>query len=156
MRYVQALFDLNLHVFFVTKCCYLLECNNFSFLWLICKENLSADSPVSANKPEVRRRARRTASVSTHDRSDEEDAETEAGQSEMTNDPNALKRMRRYVVANGIQSLDVFIYFLFLWCKTQDVLKQRIRKAVKEKEARTVGRSWISGWFFERRELNTV
>lgn len=68
---------------------------------------------MSANKPEVRRRARRTASVSTHDRSDEEDAETEAGQSEMTNDPNALKRMRRYVVANGIQSLDVFIYFLF-------------------------------------------
>ncbi|CAH8334913.1 unnamed protein product [Eruca vesicaria subsp. sativa] len=60
----------------------------------IC-ENLSADSPVSANKPEVRRRARRVVSVSSHDRSDEEDAETEAGQSEMTNDPNALKRMRR-------------------------------------------------------------
>ncbi|KAG7579796.1 Basic-leucine zipper domain [Arabidopsis thaliana x Arabidopsis arenosa] len=35
-------------------------------------ENLSADSPVSANKPE-----------------------TEAGQSEMTNDPNDLKRIRR-------------------------------------------------------------
>ncbi|XP_013598287.1 PREDICTED: basic leucine zipper 9 [Brassica oleracea var. oleracea] len=60
----------------------------------IC-ENLSADSPVSANKPEVRRRARRTASVSSHGHSDEEDAETEAGQSEMTNDPNHLKRMRR-------------------------------------------------------------
>ncbi|CAH8320326.1 unnamed protein product [Eruca vesicaria subsp. sativa] len=60
----------------------------------IC-ENLSADSPVSANKPEVRRRARRVVSVYSHDRSDEEDAETEAGQSEMTNDPNALKRMRR-------------------------------------------------------------
>ncbi|KAL0890633.1 hypothetical protein Bca101_014616 [Brassica carinata] len=60
----------------------------------IC-ENLSADSPVSANKPEVRRGARRTASVSSHGHSDEEDAETEAGQSEITNDPNALKRIRR-------------------------------------------------------------
>ncbi|KAG5394375.1 hypothetical protein IGI04_024338 [Brassica rapa subsp. trilocularis] len=60
----------------------------------IC-ENLSADSPVSANKPEVRRRAQRTTSVSSHGHSDEEDAETEAGQSEMTNDPNHLKRMRR-------------------------------------------------------------
>uniref|UniRef100_M4CZZ6 BZIP domain-containing protein n=1 Tax=Brassica campestris TaxID=3711 RepID=M4CZZ6_BRACM len=60
----------------------------------ICK-NLSADSPVSANKPEVRRRAQRTTSVSSHGHSDEEDAETEAGQSEMTNDPNHLKRMRR-------------------------------------------------------------
>ncbi|KAG2240242.1 hypothetical protein Bca52824_091003 [Brassica carinata] len=66
----------------------------------IC-ENLSADSPVSANKPEVRRGARRTASVSSHGHSDEEDAETEAGQSEITNDPNALKRIRRHVVAYG-------------------------------------------------------
>ncbi|KAF8099932.1 hypothetical protein N665_0235s0030 [Sinapis alba] len=60
----------------------------------IC-ENLSADSPVSANKPEVRRRTWRTVSVSSHGHSDEEDAETEAGQSEITNDPNALKRIRR-------------------------------------------------------------
>ncbi|CAA7023278.1 unnamed protein product [Microthlaspi erraticum] len=56
----------------------------------IC-ENLSADSPVSANKPEERGGARR----SSHDHSDEEDAETEAGQSEMNNDPNDLKRIRR-------------------------------------------------------------
>lgn len=68
---------------------------------LICKENLSADSPVSANKPEVRRRTWRTVSVSSHGHSDEEDAETEAGQSEITNDPNALKRIRRYVAAYG-------------------------------------------------------
>lgn len=67
---------------------------------LICKENLSADSPVSANKPEVRRGAR-TVSVSSHGHSDEEDAETEAGQSETTNDPNALKRIRRCVAAYG-------------------------------------------------------
>ncbi|KAG7551820.1 Basic-leucine zipper domain [Arabidopsis thaliana x Arabidopsis arenosa] len=60
----------------------------------IC-ENLSADSPVSANKPEVREGVRRTASGSSHVNSDEEDAETEAGQSEMTNDPNDLKRIRR-------------------------------------------------------------
>ncbi|CAH2044375.1 unnamed protein product [Thlaspi arvense] len=60
----------------------------------IC-ENLSADSPVSANKPEARGGARRTASGFSHDHSDEEDAETEAGQSEMTNDPNDLKRIRR-------------------------------------------------------------
>ncbi|XP_010454805.1 PREDICTED: basic leucine zipper 9 [Camelina sativa] len=58
-------------------------------------ENLSADSPVSANKPEARGGARRTTSASSHDHSDEEDAETEAGQSEMTNDPNDLKRIRR-------------------------------------------------------------
>lgn len=64
---------------------------------LICKENLSADSPVSANKPEVREGVRRTVSGSSHVNSDEEDAETEAGQSEMTNDPNDLKRIRRYV-----------------------------------------------------------
>ncbi|XP_010432831.1 PREDICTED: basic leucine zipper 9 [Camelina sativa] len=60
----------------------------------IC-ENLSADSPVSANKPEARGGARRTTSASSHDHSDEEDAETEAGQSEMTNVPNDLKRIRR-------------------------------------------------------------
>ncbi|KAJ0248606.1 Basic leucine zipper 9 [Hirschfeldia incana] len=60
----------------------------------IC-ENLSADSPVSANKPEVRRRARRPVSVSSHGHSDEEDEETEASQSQMTNDPNHLKRIRR-------------------------------------------------------------
>lgn len=66
---------------------------------LICKENLSADSPVSANKPEARGEAQRTVSGSFHDHSDEEDAETEAGQSEMTNDPNDLKRIRRCVVA---------------------------------------------------------
>lgn len=65
---------------------------------LICKENLSADSPVSANKPEARGGARRAVSRSSHDHSDEEDAETEAGQSEMTNDPNDVKRMRRYVL----------------------------------------------------------
>lgn len=84
---------------------------------LTCKENLSADSPVSANKPDVRRRARRTASVSSHGHSDEEDAETEAGQSEMTNDPNHLKRMRRYVCCIWIQKLDVkhrlFTFFFF-------------------------------------------
>lgn len=34
-------------------------------------------------------------SVYTDDHSDEEDAETEAGQSEMTNDPNDVKRIRR-------------------------------------------------------------
>ena len=80
---------------------------------IISKENLSADSPVSANKPEVRRRARRTTSVSSHGHSDEEDAETEAGQAEMTNDPNHLKRMRRYVVANGykVRCETPFIYF---------------------------------------------
>ncbi|KFK27745.1 hypothetical protein AALP_AA8G423600 [Arabis alpina] len=60
----------------------------------IC-ENLSADSPVSANKPEVRGEAQRTMSGSFHDHSDEEDAETELGQSEMNNDPNDLKRIRR-------------------------------------------------------------
>ncbi|CAN6850383.1 unnamed protein product [Brassica oleracea] len=60
----------------------------------IC-ENLSADSPVSANKPEAKRAARGTVSVYTDDHSDEEDAETEAGQSEMTNDPNDVKRIRR-------------------------------------------------------------
>uniref|UniRef100_A0A1J3CTX6 Basic leucine zipper 9 n=1 Tax=Noccaea caerulescens TaxID=107243 RepID=A0A1J3CTX6_NOCCA len=60
----------------------------------IC-ENLSADSPVSANKPEARGGARRAVSRSSHDHSDEEDAETEAGQLEMTNDPNDVKRMRR-------------------------------------------------------------
>ncbi|VVB17273.1 unnamed protein product [Arabis nemorensis] len=61
----------------------------------IC-ENLSADSPVSANKPEARGEAQRTVSGSFHDHSDEEDAETEAGgQSDMTNDPNDLKRIRR-------------------------------------------------------------
>ena len=64
---------------------------------LICKENLSADSPVSANKPEAKRAARGTVSVYTDDHSDEEDAETEAGQSETTNDPNDVKRIRRYV-----------------------------------------------------------
>ncbi|KAF2533197.1 hypothetical protein F2Q70_00032389 [Brassica cretica] len=62
---------------------------------LDAQSSICADSPVSANKPDVRRRARRTASVSSHGHSDEEDAETEAGQSEMTNDPNHLKRMRR-------------------------------------------------------------
>ncbi|CAN6858994.1 unnamed protein product [Brassica oleracea] len=60
----------------------------------IC-ENLSADSPVSANKPEAKRPARGAVSVYTDDHSDEEDAETEAGQSEMTNDPNDVKRIRR-------------------------------------------------------------
>ncbi|KAJ0238077.1 Basic leucine zipper 9 [Hirschfeldia incana] len=60
----------------------------------IC-ENLSADSPVSANKPEVKRAACGTVSVYTDYHSDEEDAETEAGQSEMTNDPNDVKRIRR-------------------------------------------------------------
>ncbi|CAN7045811.1 hypothetical protein IGI04_008436 [Brassica rapa subsp. trilocularis] len=60
----------------------------------IC-ENLSADSPVSANKPEAKRAARGTVSVYTDDHSDEEDAETEAGQSETTNDPNDVKRIRR-------------------------------------------------------------
>lgn len=71
----------------------------FICMALICKENLSADSPVSANKPEARGGARRTASGLSHDHSDEEDAETEAGLSEMTNDPNDLKRNKRYVVA---------------------------------------------------------
>ncbi|KAL1212583.1 Basic leucine zipper 9 [Cardamine amara subsp. amara] len=60
----------------------------------IC-ENLSADSPVSANKPEARGGARRAGSESSHDHSDEEDAETEVGQSEMINDPNDHKRIRR-------------------------------------------------------------
>lgn len=73
----------------------------FTCIALICKENLSADSPVSANKPEARGGARRTTSGSSHDHSDEEDAETEAGQSEMTNDPNDLKRIRRCVVKHS-------------------------------------------------------
>ncbi|KAG2301271.1 hypothetical protein Bca4012_059468 [Brassica carinata] len=60
----------------------------------IC-ENLSADSPVSANKPEAKRAAQGTVSVYSNDHSDEDDAETEAGQSEMTNDPNDVKRIRR-------------------------------------------------------------
>lgn len=71
---------------------------------LICKENLSADSPVSANKPEVRGGTRRTVSEYSHDHSDEEDAETEAGQSEMTNDPNDLKRRRRYICWKPLKS----------------------------------------------------
>ncbi|KAF8097103.1 hypothetical protein N665_0294s0009 [Sinapis alba] len=62
----------------------------------IC-ENLSADSPVSANKPEAKRAvpSQGTVSVYTDDHSDEDDAETEAGQSELTNDPNDVKRIRR-------------------------------------------------------------
>ncbi|XP_020878660.1 basic leucine zipper 9 isoform X2 [Arabidopsis lyrata subsp. lyrata] len=59
------------------------------------QSSICADSPVSANKPEVREGVRRTVSGSSHVNSDEEDAETEAGQSEMTNDPNDLKRIRR-------------------------------------------------------------
>ncbi|CAN8252219.1 unnamed protein product [Cochlearia groenlandica] len=63
-------------------------------LFLDAQSSICADSPVSANKPEARGGARRTASES-YDHSDEEDAETEAGQSEMTNGPNDLKRVRR-------------------------------------------------------------
>ncbi|CAE5962576.1 unnamed protein product [Arabidopsis arenosa] len=62
--------------------------------------NLSADSPVLANKPEVREGVRRTASGSSHVNSDEEDAETEADQSEMTNDPNDLKRLEGMMNSN--------------------------------------------------------
>ncbi|XP_024007355.1 basic leucine zipper 9 isoform X2 [Eutrema salsugineum] len=64
-------------------------------LFLDAQSSICADSPVSANKPEARGRARKTASGFSHDQSDEEDAETEAGQSEMNNDPNDLKRIRR-------------------------------------------------------------
>ncbi|XP_010541529.1 PREDICTED: basic leucine zipper 9-like [Tarenaya hassleriana] len=61
----------------------------------IC-ENLSADSPSSTNKPEARGEARRAGSGSSNDHSDEEeDAETEAGQSEQTDAPNDIKRLRR-------------------------------------------------------------
>lgn len=53
---------------------------------------------MSANKPEGRdTQERRVTSGSSHEQSDDEDVELEAGPCEQSTDPTDLKRVRRYV-----------------------------------------------------------
>lgn len=58
-------------------------------------------SPTSDNKPNVGdNQARGTTSGSSHDQSDDEDAEFEVGPYEQSTDPTDIKRIRRYMNYN--------------------------------------------------------
>lgn len=59
---------------------------------------------MSANKPESRdTQERRATSGSSHEQSDNEDVELEAGPCEQSMDPTDLKRVRRYVHVYQLQ-----------------------------------------------------
>ncbi|KAG2699798.1 hypothetical protein I3843_07G205000 [Carya illinoinensis] len=62
------------------------------------QSSICVSSPVSANKPEGRdTQERRVTSGSSHEQSDDEDVELEAGPCEQSTDPTDLKRVRRMV-----------------------------------------------------------
>ncbi|KAF5456551.1 hypothetical protein F2P56_026021 [Juglans regia] len=62
------------------------------------QSSICVSSPMSANKPEGRdTQERRGTSGSSHEQSDDEDVELEAGPCEQSTDPTDLKRVRRMV-----------------------------------------------------------